>query len=168
MLAESWQKEKFSKALTLAIATEGGFTIGEWNVDKDGVDVTLRSNALMVDIQLKCTQSPRTTRDGYSYDLDVKTYDKLSDPERSAPAYLVLVIVPTDLSNWVTHYSHETLLACHAYWATFELEKIARPNKVTTAVPLPREQRLNVAVLDEMFKVSRRHALYGTLGGEAA
>jgi hypothetical protein len=168
MLAESWQKEQFSNAFMLAITTEGGFTIGEWNVDKDGVDVTLRSNALMVDIQLKCTQSPRTTQDGYSYDLDVKTYDKLSDPERSAPGYLALVIVPTDLNNWVTHYTQETLLACHAYWAAFDTDKIARPNQATTAVRLPREQRLDVTALDEMFKVSRRHSLYGTLGGEAA
>ncbi|WP_226961805.1 MULTISPECIES: DUF4365 domain-containing protein [Streptomyces] len=67
--ATSWQKEQVSRAFVHALATQGGYTICDWNVDKDGVDVTLRSRGLMVDIQLKCTQSPRTLRSGYSYDL---------------------------------------------------------------------------------------------------
>jgi hypothetical protein len=37
----------------LAIATKGGHTLCDWNVDKDGVDVTIRSKALIVEIDLK-------------------------------------------------------------------------------------------------------------------
>jgi hypothetical protein len=58
MEAESWQKEQFSNAFILAVATKGGYTLSDWNVDKDGVDATIRKGALMVDIQLKCTQNP--------------------------------------------------------------------------------------------------------------
>lgn len=80
---------------------EGGATIGEWNVDKDGVDVTLRRRQLMVDLQLKCTGSARTAAGDYSFDLDVPTFAKLTDPDRSAPAYLCLLVVPKALQAWL-------------------------------------------------------------------
>jgi hypothetical protein len=109
----------------------------------------------------------RTLNDGYAYDLDIKTYDKLKDPERSAPAYLVLVVVPAKLEAWIKHYTEEMLLSCHAYWAAFDA-KISRPNKTSTAIRLPRDQRLTVSSLEVMFEVSRNRVLYGILGGEAA
>lgn len=99
--AATWQKEQVSRAFGHALATQGGYTICDWNVDKDGVDVTLRSRGLMVDIQLKWTQSPRVVRSGYSFDLDIETYDKLSDPECSAPGHLALLIVPSDFASSV-------------------------------------------------------------------
>ena len=45
-------KEQISKAYVLPVATKAGATIGERNVDKDGVDVTLRRRQLIVDLQL--------------------------------------------------------------------------------------------------------------------
>jgi hypothetical protein len=99
----NWQKEQFSRAYLLAVATKGGYTLATWNVDKDGVDATVRCGALMVDLQLKCTQVPRKTGNEYAYDLDVSTYNKLRDPDRSAPGYLALVVVPEDLEEWVAH-----------------------------------------------------------------
>ncbi|MCX5535107.1 DUF4365 domain-containing protein [Streptomyces sp. NBC_00006] len=115
--ATSWQKEQISRAYVHALASQGGYTIGEWNVDKDGVDVTLRDSGLMVDFQLKCTQSPRSIRGGYSFDLDIETYDKLRSTERSAPGHLVLLVVPPNLDLWVTHHVDSLVLACHGYWA---------------------------------------------------
>lgn len=167
MNAESWQKEQFSNAFMLAPATNGGYTLGEWNVDKDGVDLTIRSRGLMVDFQLKCTQRPRLNKDDYAFDLDVKTYDKLRDPDRSAPSYLALVIVPEKLDDWIIHQPDKMLMSCHGFWSKFE-ESAARPNKATVAVKLPRQQRLNVLALEEMFKDSLNRVRYGTQGGEAA
>ena len=138
----------------ISIATCSGVLLASWDPDKDGVDVTLRKRALMVDIQLKCTRQPRTTSTGYSFDLDVATYDKLRDPERSASAFLVLVVVPPDVEDWLSYEPERLILACHAYWAnvTFDMRPTDRKQ---IAVPLPRENVLNENALNQMFTASR-------------
>jgi len=67
MEAQSWQKEQISVAYLHAIATRESCTIASWNVDKDGVDATLRRGHLMVDIQLKCTQGMRQLDGAYAF-----------------------------------------------------------------------------------------------------
>ncbi len=47
MEAASWQKKQFSRAYLHALAAREGLPVGSWNVDKDGVDATLRRGALM-------------------------------------------------------------------------------------------------------------------------
>ncbi|MFI6321611.1 DUF4365 domain-containing protein [Nonomuraea sp. NPDC050556] len=165
-IAASWQKEQFSKAYMLAVASQGGYTIGEWNVDKDGVDVTLRSGGLMVDLQLKCTQRPRTTSDDYVFDLDVPTYNKLRDPYRSAPGYMALVVVPPILDEWLLHEPERLLLSCHAYWAKLQDEP-PPTSSATTSIRLPRCQSLTASSIEIMFEVALSRIL-GTAGGDSA
>ncbi|MEU7591787.1 DUF4365 domain-containing protein [Streptomyces sp. NPDC039022] len=153
--ATSWQKEQVSRAYVHALSTQGGYTLCDWNVDKDGVDVTLRSGPWMVDIQLKCTQSPRIVRGGFSFDLDVETYDKLRNPDRSAPGHLALLIVPPDIGQWVTHQSESIILACHGYWASLHGLGGAS-GSVTTAIHLPEHQQLTVKAMGTMFDAARR------------
>ncbi|MGK5629894.1 DUF4365 domain-containing protein [Streptomyces sp. URMC 123] len=161
--ATSWQKEQVSRAYVHALATQGGYTICDWNVDKDGVDVTLRSGGLMVDIQLKCTQKPRCVRGGFSFDLDVETYNKLRAPDRSAPGHLALLIVPPDIDRWVTYQPDSIILACHGYWASLQgLE--AATSSVTTAVHLPEHQLLTVNAMSIMFDAARRMTGAGSWG----
>nr|WP_223183149.1 MULTISPECIES: DUF4365 domain-containing protein [unclassified Streptomyces] len=159
--ATSWQKEQISRAYVHALASRGGYTVGEWNVDKDGVDVTLRDRGLMVDFQLKCTQSPRVVRGGYSFDLDIETYDKLRSTERSAPGHLVLLVVPTNLELWVTQHSDSVVLACHGYWACLH-GRDSVTSKVTTAISLPEEQQLSVKSMRGMFDMARGIVLSGS------
>ncbi|MGW1193953.1 DUF4365 domain-containing protein [Streptomyces sp. NPDC002559] len=161
--ATSWQKEQISRAYVHALASQGGYTVGEWNVDKDGVDVTLRDRGLMVDFQLKCTQSPRVIRGGYSFDLDVETYDKLRSTERSAPGHLVLLVVPPNLELWVTQHSDSVVLACHGYWACLHgRDSVA--SRATTAISLPEEQQLSVKSMRGMFNMARSILLSGSAG----
>ncbi|MGW5674096.1 DUF4365 domain-containing protein [Streptomyces sp. NPDC003860] len=159
--ATSWQKEQISRAYVHALASQGGYTVGEWNVDKDGVDVTLRDGGLMVDFQLKCTQSPRTVRGGYSFDLDVETYDKLRGGDRSAPGHLVLLVVPSNLELWVTQHPDSVVLACHGYWACLQGRE-AVDSRATTAISLPEEQLLTVKSMRSMFDTARSMVLTGS------
>nr|WP_202443419.1 DUF4365 domain-containing protein [Streptomyces sp. SID8375] len=161
--ATSWQKEQISRAYVHALASQGGYTVGEWNVDKDGVDVTLRDRGLMVDFQLKCTQSPRVVRGGYSFDLDIETYDKLRSTERSAPGHLVLLVVPPNLELWVTQHSDSVVLACHGYWACLHgRDSVA--SRATTAISLPEEQQLSAKSMRSMFNMARSILLSGSAG----
>ena len=133
-----------------AVATRAGYTIGTWKVDKDGVDLTLRDEGFMVDVQLKCTCEPTTTKRGFSYQLDTSTYNKLRDPERSAPGYLCLLIAPKNVDNWLRHNPKELLLACHGYWARIQ----DRPDAATgdtKAIAFDLANVLNGAAMAEMF-----------------
>jgi hypothetical protein len=121
----------------------------------------------MVDIQLKCTRSPRGGNGYYTYDLDVKTYDKLRDAERSAPGYMALMIVPPDISVWLVHEPERLLLSCHAYWARLQDEPAPKGSR-TTAIKIPRTQQLNIASLKQMFDDSLNRLRNGINRGAAA
>jgi hypothetical protein len=159
MEAESWQKEEISRAYLHAIAAREGCTIGDWRVDKDGVDATLRRRKWMIDVQLKCTQDLRVLGNSYAFDLDVTTYDKLREEDRSAPGYLFVMKVPKEIEDWIhLHPDEHLLLRCTAFYARIQ-DMPATKNQTSIVVHLPFENRLNGAALDDMFEHSRRHAL---------
>ncbi len=152
--ASSWQKEQLSRAYLHALASATALTIASWNVDKDGVDATLKRDGLMVDLQLKCTGSPTVRPTGYSHQLDTETYDKLRSRDRSAPGYLVLMIAPKDTSRWLTLKPDQLVLACHAYWARLQdRTKPARGRSLS--ITIPRCNVLDGSALAYMFDDSR-------------
>jgi hypothetical protein len=158
MRAETWQKEQISCAYLHAIAAREGLTVASWNVDKDGVDATIRRGGPMVDIQLKCTQRARTVGDAHSFDLDVATYDKLRAADRSAPGYLAMVIVPPDIDSWLEHKDEELLLRCKAYYACIQ-DSPDVEDQSTIAIRLPFKNRLDGKALELMIEHSRQRVL---------
>ncbi|RBJ10047.1 DUF4365 domain-containing protein [Micromonospora provocatoris] len=167
MKAETWQKEQISCAYLHAIAARQGLTVASWNVDKDGVDATVRRHGPQVDIQLKCTQSARRVRDGHAFDLDVATYNKLRRPDNTAPGYLAVVIVPADLEQWIMHDEEQLLLRCKAFYACIQ-DSPEADGSATVAIFLPPENRLDGSALDLMIEHSRRRILGAQAGGMVA
>jgi hypothetical protein len=165
--AESWQKENFSVAYVAALANLGKWTIGTWNTDIDGVDITIRKGALSVDLQLKCTQNPVVAGEDYVYNLDVKTYDKLRDNVRSSPSYLVLVKVPEDIGEWIEHSDIQLLMRCSGYYAAM-IDRGPAPGRGTIAIHLPSSQLFCLAALDSMYEDARKRAMYGSSAGAVA
>lgn len=162
--AETWQKEQLSLAFLHAVATRAGYTIGSWNVDKDGVDLTLRCQGLLVDLQVKCTSSPTVLASGdFSFQLDTPTYNKLRDRTRSGPGYLALVIAPADPVHWIVHNPEDILLACHGYWARIQ-DRQAQASGESIAIDIPKTHVLNDMALAQMFK----DAVYLVTRGVAA
>ena len=123
------------------------------------MDATVRRLGRMFDVQLKCTQEPRKLSEAYSYDLDVETYDKLRDPDRSAPGYLFVMIVPKDISEWIhLHPEDYMLLRCTAYYARIQ-NRPAVDTKATTAIHLPFTNRVTGEAIDHIFEHAKMHAL---------
>ncbi|WP_411071196.1 DUF4365 domain-containing protein [Streptomyces sp. cmx-4-25] len=165
----TWQQEQISLAYVLAVATDANATVASWNVDKDGVDVTLKRDHRLVEVQMKCTFDPQYLADGttLTYDLDVPTYDKLRGPYRTAPGYLGVVIVPRDAGTWLEHGLDSLLLKCSGFYAQIQ-DGGAAQGDVTKRIHLPRAQGLNAAGLDVMFDFAHQR-LFGTdaASGEA-
>lgn len=150
----SRQKEQLSRAYISALVARGGYAVATWDVDKDGVDVTLRDGGVSVDLQLKCTTSPKKVAEGYSYKLDTPTYDKLRQRDRSAPGYLALMIAPPNIEEWLTCEPKRLLIACHAYWAQLQDRDDPADGK-SKSINLPEAQRFDTNTLVQMFAFSR-------------
>ncbi|MGW0879977.1 DUF4365 domain-containing protein [Streptomyces sp. NPDC002671] len=157
----TWQQEQISLAYLLAVSTQANATIASWNVDKDGVDATLKRDHRLVELQMKCTFDPRLLADGSTrtFPLDIETYDKLRGPYRTAPGYLGLVVVPRDVSAWLTHSPESVLIKCAGFYAQIQDQPEARGN-ATKTIHLPETQRLDVAGLDVMFEFAHQR-LFG-------
>lgn len=160
MDAGSWQKEQLSVAYLHAVASTEGLTVATWNVDKDGVDATIRKGGPTVDFQLKCTQKARRVGENFVFDLDVATYDKLRMPDRTAPGYLALMIVPRDLERWLVHDSESLLMRCVAYYTRLQ-DRPEAPGQTSVAIHLPMANRLDGPAMSEMIEDSRRRILSG-------
>ena len=159
----SWQQEQISLAYLSAIATRAGATSATWNVDKDGVDVTLKRAHTLVEFQMKCTFSPKFLADGETlvYDLDVRTYNDLRQGNRCAAGYLGLVTCPRDLDEWLVHDEQSLLMNCVGYYARIQdMPEVS--NEGTKAIHLPKAQRIDAAGMDEIFKFAHER-LFGAM-----
>jgi len=158
----TWQQEQISLAYLLAVATQANATVASWNVDKDGIDATLKRDHRLVELQMKCTFDPRLLADGTTrtFPLDIATYDKLRGPYRTAPGYLGLVVVPRDVSTWLSHSPESVLIRCAGFYAQIQDGAKAQGSETKT-VHLPEAQRLDVAGLDVMFEFAHQR-LFGS------
>ncbi|MFD3974353.1 DUF4365 domain-containing protein [Streptomyces cyaneofuscatus] len=151
----TWQQEQISLAYVLGVATQANATIATWNVDKDGVDVTLKRDHTLVELQMKCTFDPQLLADGttHTFDLDVATYNKLRGPRRTAAGYLGLVVVPRDVDTWLEHSLDSVLMRCSGFYAQIQ-DLPEAEGSVTKRIHLPQPQRLNSFGLDVMLEFS--------------
>lgn len=98
--------------------------------------------------QLKCTHTVDPSGPTFTYDLEVKDYDRLRVPREKlyVPRVLIVVHVPEDPDEWMASGPEQMVLKRCAYWVSLTG---ARPttNTSTVAVNIPTEQVFDVASL---------------------
>lgn len=148
------QKEQFSIAFIRAVTTVAGFNISRCDVDDDSIDIGVcgtrrdgtRRKAPKLDIQAKCTEADNGEGDDLPFDLKLKNYDDLRDPDAHAPAILIVVCVPASVDEWLTEAAEQTALRRCAYW--YSLRGFgASSNTTKERVRIPRVQRFTVEAL---------------------
>jgi hypothetical protein len=152
------QKEQFSNAFVVAVAAAVGCVTGQWNVDDDSIDWqlaiaggqgTLRSPRL--ELQLKCTASPKIADGHLRFPLPAKNYQDLIPENLAVPRILVVVVVPERVEHWFTLSDESLILRNCAYWAS--LRGLApRENEFSVSVDIPIFQRFDVTALGAMMK----------------
>jgi hypothetical protein len=73
------RKEHFTLAYVEALAYTAGYAIEHVHVDVNGVDFEMRDRAFRVDVQMKCVTEDPEPGPQIAYDLDIRTYELLTD-----------------------------------------------------------------------------------------
>jgi hypothetical protein len=163
--------EEISKAYVAAVAAACGFKLGSWSQDDDCLDVTLGATGRIgrgfmqspkLDLQLKCSADPRRRhRDGgASWELSRSHYDLLRSRQRATPLILVVLLLPEDEADQITHTLEALTLRRCAWWLSLAgrpaLQPIVRGDQVaertSTTVHLPEDQPFSPAGLRALME----------------
>jgi hypothetical protein len=151
------QKEQFSDAFIRAVAAAAGYAVSKPSVDDDSIDWqiaatggqgTTRSPRL--ELQLKCRTNLNVLADAFRLPLEVKNFNDLVPENVMVPRILVLVIVPSTISDWVTLTHDALVLRNSAYWVSLR-GKNPSENAETETVGIPRSQHFDVTSLSTMM-----------------
>jgi len=151
----SKRQEQFSLALVFAVASCAGCAIGEWKVDDDSIDITLRSKLFprkpKIDLQLKCTWQDVFYGDEIHFFLPLNNYNDLRTEDVCVPRLLVTVLTPDDIDQWLHQSEEQMLLRNCAYWCDLRgLPPVENTNGRT--VSFPRTNIFTPAALTNMMQ----------------
>jgi hypothetical protein len=168
VLTRNHRQEVMSRAYVQAIAGRCGLACSLRDFDY-GIDLTLHDirrrghrhmeSGFKLDIQAKSTTTRNLTDTDVVYDLDVKNYDDLRDPQVGCPRVLVLLVLPEDEDQWTEQTEGHLLLRHAAYWLSLKGQGPTR-NQKTVRVLLARANLFSVQTLEMLMdKVRRREPL---------
>ncbi len=159
-----WQ-EQFSFAYIRAVASAAGFQVEKPSMDvyKTDLEISAVDEDLYPDlpkllVQVKSDSDFDLREDMLAYELDVETYRRLSR-RTTHPRILIVVTVPRETSDWVSHSENELILRHCAYWV-FLQGAPSTTNSATITVYLPRQQVLTPEnLVGIMARLDRREPL---------
>ena len=153
------RQEALSLAWLHAVAGACGVTCSFRNLDY-GVDVTLHyieaaggvlfESIFRVDVQLKSTTGASLNDKFVRYDLDVRNYEHLREPNPFVPRILAVLLLPEDESDWIEVTENQLTMRRCMYWlslAGFE----STSNKRTIRVAIPRENVLSIGGMKQLL-----------------
>jgi hypothetical protein len=140
------QKELFSVAWVKAVAAVAGFGWAIPHPDEESVDLCLlargdglRSWSPRLEVQIKCTAAEpldsAQPADAFMFPLKRKNYDDLRQVHVYVPRILVVVVVPTDVQDWLNQQPSSLELRHCGYWSSLRGWPESE-NTATVSVPL--------------------------------
>lgn len=161
-MTDEHRMEQLSRAYVHAVAAVCGCTCARPDPDY-GIDLSLQrvkpvAGDLMpigrpLDLQLKSTTTAMVETDRVVYDLDRRAYDLVRRATRTAPRYLVLLVLPA--TDWLGHSEQQLELRGCAYWMSLRREP-AVPNTSTVRIRIPRANQFPPAALERIMDAIRR------------
>jgi hypothetical protein len=173
MLSTQNIEAELSYAYLHAVASRTGVIceLGGRHSDAAGVDATLRVagpplsadsilTRFIVEVQLKATRrEPAERGDHYPVSLPIKNYDELRSTTAVAPQLLVVLFLPNDPNQWLTHGEEQLITRRCAYWASLHGAPPSE-NDTSQTVYVPRGNQLSVTgLLNLLTRFSRREVV---------
>ena len=151
------QKEQFSNAYVRAVAATAGYTLYKPEVDDDSVDWGIAATAgkgttrsPKIELQLKCTSRDLWDDGNLKYPLKVKNYNELRPENYQVPRILVVVLVPNQVAEWLSHSEESLVMYKCGYWVSIRGWD-ETSNKDTVTVPIPRKRQFTVENLKDIM-----------------
>lgn len=163
------QQEEFSYAYIQTVAVAAGYSvvIKPRAIDFAGIDLSIEmlgenGNTLFpkFDAQVKCTaQNLNCDQNSIKFPLPIKNYKRLIHNNPLVLQLLILVLVPTDINEWIKISEEETLLKKCGYWQSLKgMPPSENRSKVT--IDIPRKNLLTPSNLSKiMQKISNGEEL---------
>jgi hypothetical protein len=158
------QREELSKAYVAAVATRCGYMLANWSQDDDCLDVTIGAPSIAgigsvagpkIDIQLKCTSDVAHDRvDHVAWSLRRAHHERLR-AESLVPIILVVVVLPEDDAQWLTHSSEQLILRRCAYWTSLLGDADFAEGQDSWTVRIPKDNVFSPVTLRELMHRSR-------------
>lgn len=156
LISTNSHKEEFSYAYIHAVAAAAGYSCEKAPrlLDLEGIDLTVTAVGTQgsrrcprIDLQVKCTSKVEITEDEHiKYRLRVEDYERLIFDDPTIPYYLVVVVVPDEVDDWLIHSENEILLKRCGYWKCLAGEPPTK-NTGKITVPIPRINLFTPSVL---------------------
>ncbi len=154
---ENQQREQFSIAYVRAVAAVAGYSVDSPSVDHDSIDMGIAARggsgtyrSPRIELQLKCSSAAEVGEKSIAFPLKIKNYNDLR-AKTLVPRILVVVIVPDELDDWLTHTEEELVLRRCGYWISIRCKPDTTSTRSVT-VHLPREQLFNPEQLGAMLE----------------
>lgn len=149
MTTTSDLQSEFSLAYVRAVAHAAGYFVQEYGrpFDNDGMDLQLMRRGRTVRRAHRapiCRSSHGSVKRRPTRSRTI--YDTLRAAGFQVPRILVLVVMPRDASEWLSHSEREIALRRCGYWASL-LGQPATENAATVRVKIPRNQVFDVPQL---------------------
>ena len=152
-MAQTAQQEGFGDAYLLAVAGVAGCATSLRRPDDDSIDWTLSCRLARrpkLDIQMKTTTAIDGSGNPIQYRLKVKNYNDLVLTDILAPRILVLVLLPSNVEEWLDMSPTALILHCCSYWTSLR-GQLTSDNEYTVTVPVPRSNMFTVEALGGMM-----------------
>lgn len=145
MLTCNQIKEEISIAYIHALAAKVGFACEKPSIDMDSIDVVVQENGLIdatssiyspeIKMQLK-SSSAIVPQDGQlHFSLSIKNYNDLR-AKSTSPRLLVLLILPEELHDCVSHSVDNLVIKKCAYWYNLSgLPETTNTSNITIQIP---------------------------------
>lgn len=159
-------QEQVSIGFVHAIAGQSGLNISKWEFD-DGIDLEIGSTKPMRGItrfagvrfgcQLKASKVWKKHGDFIHYNLPAKNYNKLRNPDNTAPQYLILYTLPELRRDWISDLGDNTLFQhCAFYYKLTGMPELqdradGKP-RCSVTIRIPIENRLTACSLIKLYR----------------
>lgn len=161
-------ESRLSYAYLHAVTSHAGFVCRPAipDEDKEGIDAVVTAygsfpgawrTQITINVQLKATVGvPADDGTHLSYFVQgIRRYDKLREDHREPVRILVVLFLPPQHADWLSHSENELILKRCAYWASLR-NAPASDNDTGKTVKIPKDQILNP---DNLKKLVARLAL---------
>ena len=167
MLIDTAIGEQLSYAYIHAVASKAGFSFERRLTDKDSIDASIHAKGKLtpesiispsIELQAKSTTNYDLHDDDFRFPLKVEYYNALRG-NRFNPTILVVLFLPENIDDWLSHSEEMLITKKCAYWISLK-DMLETSNKSTVTIKIPKSNVFSpTSLMNIMTNVSIRRSV---------